>query len=394
MEINKNNDVENEICKVCNLSMENCKCNNENDDIESDEVEILAEEFTSQDISQAIEKYLNHDNSNVDDHTKNSDTPPQKKDEEATEDEKFPKVLHKAVRTPKKSTNIVRHIASVVVCVAIFAVTTLAVGWVALRYSLDNAVLQTAVMNVDVAEIELNNGEKVNLTNAVYDGIVENLPEGVAIDKNDVSDFLNEESVKNFIADKMSAYTGYIKGEVQNANIKPREITNFIKENESLLQDKIGYTPTQSDYQKIEDGLSEIGFEQKLNISSVEDSLSFNLEPLRGFLSKYIFVVILAILATLITVLAILNKKKLTTFLAYLGTSFAINGLALVIAISAVIVAFSYAINEFKWAKALISVPEKAVQTMGVLLMALGVLLILISVGIKGLQQNVSIHKV
>lgn len=399
MEVNKNNEVENEICEICNSKMEDCSCcaesldNFENSDNNDEEMEILAEDFTSDDISDAIEKYLHKESVSDDGNEESSDEVHQKVEEKITEIEKFPSVLHKAVKIPKRSGSVIRHIASVVVCIAIFGVTVLAVGWLALRYSLDNAVLQTAVMSVDVAEIELNDGEKINLTNAIYDGMVENLPADVVIDKNDVSDFLNEEKVKTFIAEKLVNYTDYLKGESQNASIKSREITNFIRQNESLLREKIGYTPSASDYEKIEQGLSEIGFEQKSSINAVEESLSLNLEAIRGFLSKYIFLVISAILLSLIIILAVINKRKFSTFLAYLGTVFAINGLGLVIAVSAVVIALSYAISELKWAKALISVPERAVQNMGVLLMAVGVLLIFTSVVIRKLQSKKSIHK-
>lgn len=398
MEVNKNNDVENEICEICNSNIKDCSCDAEslddfkNSDVSDEEIEILTEDFSSDDISDVIEKYLHNESVSDDENGESSDRVPQKDEVKITGIEKFPSVLHKAVKTPKRSGNVIPHIASVVVCVAIFCVTVLAVGWLALRYSLDNAVLQTAVMNVDVAEIELNDGEKINLTNVIYNGIVENLPEGMEVDKNDVSDFLNEKKVKTFIAEKLADYTGYLKGESQNASVKSREITNFIKKNESLLKEKIGYTPSASDYEKIELGLSEIGFEQKSNINAVEESLNVNLEAVRGFLSKYIFVVISAILVSLIIVLAIINKKKFATFLAYLGTVFAINGLGLVIAVSAVIIALSYAISELKWAKALISVPERAVQNMGVLLLAVGVLLIFTSVIIRKLQSKKSIH--
>lgn len=402
MESNKNNEVQNDICEICNFNIENCTCNAENSedfdnsDINEDEIEILTEDFTSDNISEAIEKYLHNEkvtNEIDDSNAESSGAIPQKSVEKVMGSEKFPSILHKAVKSPRRSGNVIRHFASVVVCLAIFAVTVLAVGWIAIRYSLDNAVLQTAVMNVDVGEIELNDGEKINLTNAIYDGMVENLPEDVKIDKNDVSDFLNEEKVKTFIAEKLANYTGYLKGEVQNASLKSREITDFIKKNESLLKEKIGYAPSKTDYEKIEEGLSEMGFEQKLSINAVEDSLSISFEPVRGFLSKYIFLVITAVLISLIIVLAIINKRNIPTLFAYLGAVFAINGLGLVIAISAIVIALSYAISEFKWAKALISVPERAVQNMGVLLLAVGVLLILISVGIKSIQRKKSILK-
>lgn len=381
MDVKNNKDKE--ICQNCGYPIEECICNEtflpENANVRIDE-SLNKDESGEQDIANVIDKYLSSETSS--DEKPNLKREEQIKAAEKTEKEKYPTVLFPSDKKTSKIKVVLSHLSCFILSIVLVAMLTLATMWTALRYSIENKAIHTAVMQVDMGSISLDDGSDT-VINEIYDGVVYNLPVDIEIDKNSIADFLNEEVVKGFITQKLINYTDYFKGESYDAGVKSREIVEFIKENEELLYSYINYRPTSHDYLRIEEGLTEAEFEKRLSLSSVQRSLDLNLEPIRGFLSKYVLIVLCVIIIVLIISMAIINKENISVFFVYLGSVFMVEGFSLVITIFTAGIVFSISKTSFSWIKAFISAPEKTVQNMGVIFLALGIILIAAAIFIR-----------
>ncbi len=137
----------------------------------------------------------------------------------------------------------------------------------------DNIQLPTDFTNVDA------------LTDWAVDTMNQVLGEDAQISREDVKEFIEESTVTDFLAEKVSDIAGDILSGTSNTTITAEEIIGLVKENKELLQDKFQVEITDEQMQVIEESITTaVGDGKELNnqIQAAIKDVVENEEPVVG----------------------------------------------------------------------------------------------------------------
>ncbi len=164
----------------------------------------------------------------------------------------------------------------------------------------------------------------------------------MTISREDVKAFIQDSTITDFLADKVSGYTSDILNGTSDTIITAEDVMNLVKENQQLLRDKFNVEITQEQMQVIQDNVTAaIGDGEKLN-ATIQESIKNvveNQEPVVGDLnvqdilnllaqitSRKMMTAMLAACAVLVLLLLALNFYNLPAGLGWAGFACMVSG--------------------------------------------------------------------
>lgn len=102
------------------------------------------------------------------------------------------------------------------------------------------------------------------ITDMVYELLQSGLGEELPLEKEDVRDFINNSTVKDFLADKASGAFDDFLNETNNTTITKDEIIGLVRENAPLIKESFGVEITDDQLEELETALDEVPIWEEL----------------------------------------------------------------------------------------------------------------------------------
>lgn len=232
-----------------------------------------------------------------------------------------------------------RHFGSVIFCLLGMSFAIALISIIAVRSTLAEESITAAVEGIDIAELPvgefidmaglssgLNIDGDATFAELIYNNLSEKQKDRYNITKRDVEKIMENEKIKELVAEKLSELGSVLIGKSSDDEIfASDEILRFIKKNSDEIESEIGYTLSEFDYEVIEEnlaGLERVGeVDDMLGAAGV--SLSF-VSTLFGIPAIIVLSVIVAAFAALIL---LVNKRHMFAGFTYLGVLCIITGL-------------------------------------------------------------------
>ena len=226
---------------------------------------------------------------------------------------------------------------SILICIVlvILGIGTSLAGIV--KMSLGETAIETAVGNVALAELNTaqlsGSGDRgETLPELIYDSISpefkDYMPEKEeALDA--IEDILEEDFVKDFLAEKTQDYVSDILTDSGDGRIEADEVTDLIRENRKKLEDLTqgAYRITDSDIEEIGEYLEQNKVLENMELSQLQGENKPAFDLVQNLFS-YWMLGILAGLCLLFLVLLFLVNRRFRRSMVYVGISFLIVGAA------------------------------------------------------------------
>ncbi len=205
------------------------------------------------------------------------------------------------------------------------------------KMSLGETAIETAVGNVELAELKTGqlsgSGQKnETLPQMIYDsiepGFKEYMPEEEeALEA--IEEILEEDFVKDFLAEKTQDYVSDILTGSGDGRIKVKEVTDLIRKNRKKLEDLTQgkYRISDSDIEDVREYLEQNHVLEDLDLSELQDENETAFDLVQNLFS-YWMLGLLAGLFVLFVVLLFLANRRFRRSMVYLGISLLLVGAA------------------------------------------------------------------
>lgn len=209
-----------------------------------------------------------------------------------------PQKVRKIKRSRPWPLKILMELIAIILCLTLFVVTIAGALVVDLRVMtskggfekiLTELITSTMSQPENSAQAPASNGSVTLLSNTsaaavsnpitdmVYDMLQDQFGQDLPLSKEEVSDFINNSTVKDFVADKVSgAFDDFFNG-TSNTTITKDEIVDLVKDNAPLIKETFGVEITEEHLGQLESVLDEVPileeWEQDGLMGFIEDNL-------------------------------------------------------------------------------------------------------------------------
>lgn len=196
-----------------------------------------------------------------------------------------PQKVRKIKRSRPWPLKILMELIAIILCLTLFVVTIVGALVMDLRVMtskdgfekiLTELITSTMSQPGNSAEAPAPNGSVTLLSNTsaasvsnpitdmVYDMLQDQFGQDLPLSKEEVSDFINNSTVKDFVADKVSgAFDDFING-TSNTTITKDEIVDLVKDNAPLIKETFGIEITEDQLGELESALDEVPILEEL----------------------------------------------------------------------------------------------------------------------------------
>lgn len=207
-----------------------------------------------------------------------------------------PQKIKKIKRSRPWPLKILLELVAIILCLTLFVVTIAGALIVDLRVMtsenglekiLTELVTSTISQPGNSAQAPVPNGSVTLLSNVsevsnpitdmVYDMLKDQFGQDLPLSKEEVSNFINNSTVKDFMAEKVSGAIDDFINETNNTTITKDEIMDLVKDNAPLIKESFGVEITDDQIKELETALDEIPILEELEqdglMGFIEDSL-------------------------------------------------------------------------------------------------------------------------
>ena len=205
------------------------------------------------------------------------------------------------------------------------------------KMSLGETAIETAVGNVELAELKTEqlsgSGQKnETLPQLIYDSIDPEFKEYMPEEEEAleaIEEILEEDFVKDFLAEKTQDYVNDILTGSGDGRIKVKEVTDLIRKNRKKLEDLTQgkYRISDSDIEDVREYLEQNHVLEDLELSELQDENETAFDLVQNLFS-YWMLGLLAGLFVLFVVLLFLANRRFRRSMVYLGISLLLVGAA------------------------------------------------------------------
>lgn len=267
-----------------------------------------------------------------------------------------------------------RGFGAVVLCIALFWSVCAAVFISAARSSLTVEAIMHNVSEISISEII----EEFDIADAIYDSINDVISENFDLVLDDVMELIESPEVEEFFSDMLTNLVGSLLTDGDEFGFSNEDILDFIKENEELIEETLGYTITEEDYGEIEDFFVENDVFENLAVIELPEELRAGADFVQRGVSAYInsiFItaVVLSVLFALL--LFAVNIKRYRAFFLQAGIVGVLAGgfyVFLGVSLSGIIVSFAGALIPAFLVNSMLSFIMSRFLAAGVVITALG----------------------
>ena len=195
------------------------------------------------------------------------------------------KKIKKIKRSRPWSLKILLELIAIILCLTLFVVTIAGALILDLRVMtskggfekiLNQLITSTVSQPGNSAQAPTANGSVILLsdtsasvvsdpiTDMVYGMLQDQFGQELPLEKQDVQDFINNSTVKDFLADKVSgAFDDFFNG-TSNTTITKDEIVGLVRDNAPLIKDSFGVEITDAQLEQLESALDEVPILEEL----------------------------------------------------------------------------------------------------------------------------------
>jgi hypothetical protein len=236
----------------------------------------------------------------------------------------------------------------------------------------DEAILET-VLEIDAAVLI----EELEITDIILASINSEILEAHDIQQSSLERLLEHPSVKEFLSDSLSEYFSALSQGDSDFTLSEKDIIRFLENNESEIQNAIGYRLTETDYQNIEAYLGENEFLKDMSVESILPGADINPDLFKWALSTNTFVLLLILCAGVLLSLFILNRKHLHITFLSIGVTLCVLGLVYTILgllLPSIILTVTEGIIKLGLARSILSYALSSSLSYGLIILAIGIM--------------------
>jgi hypothetical protein len=246
-------------------------------------------------------------------------------------------------------------IASVLISVVLFVAVTAGQSWVILRNGLNDqtvSAMARAILDeielaefpifdfVNASDFELHAGVELRgdevLSEAIFNVIDNYYIEEFGVEEEDIVELLERRELRIFLYEVVEGGVVYIMGGEDSQIVNPDSVLVLIESNEERIYSVTGYQLADTDFDDIKEVLSNAGLHELTWGSAIGESFNdgFNIRDAFALVERHAnlaLVLILIVFVGFTALLIVLNRRRVSDSLLYLGIPCMVSGLAVIV---------------------------------------------------------------
>ena len=227
-----------------------------------------------------------------------------------------PVAVPDVITCPKKKENkFVKAFLSILCCIVIFIFSFSALTIMTARDSISDDKIESFLDDVDIESI---------VGNTSFDGLLSQ-----ELSSKDIAKIYRKTTIKDYVQDVTQDYAGYLLGGSKPDGVEADDIISLMEENEYVIEEIIGDSITDADYEATYKFFDEDG-EENLGVLSSEVRTNDALDIVRMIISVYVIIALVA-LAILFIVLLFKSRRWNSDSLVWVASSFIVSAVVFIV---------------------------------------------------------------
>ncbi len=215
---------------------------------------------------------------------------------------------------------------SFVFCVLLCATSTLGI----VRWSLGSEGLEDAVASVSFDEIEKltvrSDGKEMPMAEFILDFCDDEVKDKYGLDEEKVMDVLKDTKANEFIGEIVGDYSAYLLEGEELRELNGERVTDWIRKNESKIEDIIEYEFKDEDYRDLEKQINDTAVIRSMSKESLETETGIGFNAFGRTASLIVYIAMIVLSAGVAAIIVLVNRRKVRALFTYVTVSVAVVG--------------------------------------------------------------------